>query len=293
MVALGWCEDKQEVWVPPPDKQLSMDEARQLYNSFILFLDRYPKGPSLPLPTVWIKVLERLLSDFPDERFLHTKGLGLPERVERAKVRFWLATSYLAEGKVYEGVVLRVQDLLLDWAEYEMKKSGFLYGFPMSPFPDPFRGDPPRAVVDLAKYVEELLKKSPPTPPLIFVRGWCVRARWEGEDSHDALVSLNELAYALNQENWRKIIERDWKAWRFTVKLKDKTLTFTADSLKASVSGEEIQLRRKVERFHYDLYVPLGDLVKAVGGKVRPPEADELTVFQKHFPVPILVVDLN
>jgi hypothetical protein len=48
-----------------------------------------------------------------------------------------------------------------------------------------------------------------------------------------------------------------------------------------------------VERTPYDLYVPLGDLLKSLGGTVRPPHKEELKDFQKHFPVSLLVVDLK
>jgi hypothetical protein len=34
-------------------------------------------------------------------------------------------------------------------------------------------------------------------------------------------------------------------------------------------------------------------LLKSLGGAVRPPQKDELTDFQKHFPGSLLVVDLK
>lgn len=129
--------------------------------------------------------------------------------------------------------------------------------------------------------------------PLIFVNGWCVRARWKGNDPNDALISLNDLAYALGGEKWRDIIQRDWKAWRFNLSIKGKTLTFTANSQKAKIESKEVSLSHRVERSFYDLYVPLGDLVKALGGTLCPPKADELSVFQRHLPVTILVMDFD
>lgn len=73
--------------------------------------------------------------------------------------------------------------------------------------------------------------------------------------------------------------------------LQDKTLTFSAGSPKGVVSGKEVQLRHPVERSFYDLYVPLGDLVRLVGGSLRPPKPGELEVFRRHLPVSLLVIE--
>lgn len=294
VVISGCCLAEPEVYAPPPDKQLNMDEAKELYDSFIHFITRYPDGVPLPLPRVLIEVLERLLLDFPDERFYRIpKGLGLPERVECAYVRSWLIGSYRAEGKVYESLILNIQDILIGWIEDKKRKSGLLYGFPAFPFPDPFQGDPPRIVLHLAEYIKDIKAKGVQISPVIFANCWPLRARWKGDDPEDALVSFNDLAYALGGDKWREIIQRDWKLWHFTISIKGKTLTFAAESQKAVVSGKEIQIRHKVERSFYDLYVPLGDLVRALGGTIRPPKPDELQPFQDHLPISLLVVDLN
>ena len=294
VVTFGWCANQKDVLVPPPDRQLSVEEAKRLYNSFVSFLGRYPYGVPLPLPREWIEVLERLLMDFPDERFYYIpRGLGLPERVERAYVRSWLSASYRAEGKVYESVVLDIQDFLIGWIDYEMMKSGLLYGYPSFPYPDPFRGDPPTAVLRLAEHIKNIQVKGVQLSPVVFANSWPLRVRWKGNDINDALISLNDLAYGLGKERWREILQRDYKAWRFVLSVKGKTITFTKGGRKAVIEGKEVILRYPVERSFYDLYVPLDDLVKVLGGTVRPPKPDELVVFQRYLPVSLLVVDLD
>lgn len=284
-----------QIILPPPGRPLSVKEATKLYQSVVMFASIcYNQGLSPhPLPEAYIRCLERILLDFPDERFVFVpKGLGMRERVEYGGCRAALAVSYQAQGKWDEALSLEVQDLLIGWIENIEKKSGFLYGFPAFPFPDPFRGDPPAAVLNLAKHIEEMQEKGAQFSPLIFVHGWCLRARWKGKDPKDALISLNDFAYALGREKWREIIQRDWKGWRFTLSVKGKTVSFTAESKKADIDGKEVTLTHQVERSFYDLYVPLGDLLKALGGVIRSPKADELAVFQRHLPVSLLVVDL-
>jgi hypothetical protein len=39
--------------------------------------------------------------------------------------------------------------------------------------------------------------------------------------------------------------------------------------------------------------VPLGDLVRLVGGSLRPPKPGELEVFRRHLPVSLLVIELQ
>jgi hypothetical protein len=114
-----------------------------------------------------------------------------------------------------------------------------------------------------------------------------------GENPEDALVSLNDFAYALFGERWRERVHHDWKTWRFTLSLQDKTLSFSAGSPKGVVSGKEVQLRHPAKRSFYDLYVPLGDLVRLVGGSLRPPKPGELEVFRRHLPVSLLVIELQ
>lgn len=282
--------------LPSPEKALSIKEATMLYQSVQKFVsDRYSQGLSpYPLPEAYIRLLERILLDFPDEKFVFIpKGLGLKERVEYGSCRAAIAASYWAQGKWSEALALEVQDLLIRWIENLEFKAGFIYGFPAFPFPNPFREEnPPPAVLQLANRIKGMQDKGAQLSPVIFVGGWPLRARWKGDDPTNALVSLNDIAFALGKEKWREIIQRDWKEWRFTLSVKNKTITFKAGSKEAVVSGKKISLRHKVERSFYDLYVPLGDLVKALGGNVRPPKADELNIFQNHLPVPLLVLDL-
>ncbi|MER3501854.1 MAG: hypothetical protein IMHGJWDQ_001698 [Candidatus Fervidibacter sp.] len=294
VTAQGRCAEEPLFQIPPPENQLSMDEAKDLYHSFELFVSHYPQRDPLPLPIAYVRLLERILLDFPDERFLfRPRGLGLPARVERGYARAWLAASYQAQGKWDETLALRVQDFFIRWIESIEKKSGLLYGFPAFPSLDPFRGDPPAAVLHLAKRIKEMQEKDTWFSPLIFVRGWCLRARWKGKELKDALIPLNDFAYALGGEKWRDIISHDWKAWCFTISVKGKTVSFQAGSKKAKVNGKEVTLTHPAERSFYDLYVPLVDLVRALGGVIRPPKADELVVFQRHLPVSLLVVDLD
>lgn len=293
ILAYGWDTDEVTLQIPPPEKKLSMGAAKDLYHSFELFISRYLQKMPLPLPDDWVRCLERILLDFPDERFLHRpKGLGLPERIERAYVRSWLAASYKAEGRWDEALSLWMQDFFIGWIENLEKKVGLLYGFPAFPFPDPFR-DPEKAIESFANFVRKMQKEGGRFPPLIFVRGWPIRARWKGNSLDDALISLNDFAYALGGENWRDVIQHDWKNWRFTLSVKGKTVTFAFGSQKALVAGKESLLRHKVERSYYDLYVPLIDLVKLIGGNLRPPKPDELQPLRRYLPVQIWVVDLN
>ncbi len=294
VVAQGWCIEEPLIQVPPPEKRLSMDEAKELYHSFELFLSRYPQKVRLPLPAIYIRCLERILLDFPDERFLfRPRGLGLPAVVERGYARSWLAASYKAQGKWDEFLALTIQDFVIRWLENLEAKAGLKYGFPVFPFPDPFRGDPPAAIVQLARNIKEMQEKGAQFSPLIFLNGWCLRARWKGNDPEDALVSLNDFAYALFGERWREKLHHDWQTWRFTLSIQDKTISFSAGSQKAIVSGKEVKLRHPVERSFYDLYVPLGDLVKVVGGSIRSPKPEELQIFRHHLPVPLLVIELQ
>jgi hypothetical protein len=182
---------------------------------------------------------------------------------------------------------------MIDWLENLEKKAGLRYGIPMFTSPDPFRGDPPAAIVWLAKNIQEMQGKGARFSPLIFLHGWCLRVRWGGENPEDALVSLNDFAYALFGERWRERVHHDWKTWRFTLSLQDKTLSFSAGSPKGVVSGKEVQLRHPVKRSFYNLYVPLGDLVRLVGGSLRPPKPGELEVFRRHLPVSLLVIELQ
>jgi len=289
-------EKAPQIDLPPPDKPLSVKEATKIYQSTHMFYSiRHSQGlPLYPLPEVYIQCFERILLDFPDEKFVFVpKGLGMRERVEYGGCRAALAASHWAQGKWNEALALEVQDLFIRWVENLEMKSGLLYGFPLYPFPDPFRSDPPAAVLRIADIVKEKQGKGAKFSPLLFIRSWCLRARWKGSDPNDALVSFNDLAYALGNDRWQEIIQRDWKAWRFTISVKGKTITFAAGSQKAVIEGKEVTLRYPVERSFYDLYVPLGDLVKALGGAVRPPKPEELTVFQRHLPVSLLVVDLD
>jgi len=281
---------RAEVKIPPPEERLSYDEARRLHNLFLRFLSNR-SWQDIPLPEEYIRLLERLLLDFPDERYLLERGLGLGERIERGYVRTWLAYAYRLRGEWDEYLALSVQDFMIDWLENLEKKAGLRYGIPMFTSPDPFRGDPPAAIVWLAKNIQEMQGKGARFSPLIFLHGWCLRVKWKGENPEDALVSLNDFAYALFGERWRERVHHDWKTWRFTLSLQDKTLTFSAGSPKGVVSGKEVQLRHPVERSFYDLYVPLGDLVRLVGGSLRPPKPGELEVFRCYLPVLLLVIE--
>jgi hypothetical protein len=286
---------RAEVKIPPPEKRLSYDEARRLHRLFEDFLRRHfpSEGPwqNITLPEEYIRLLERLLLDFPNERYLLERGLGLGERIERGYVHSWLAYAYRVRSEWDKYLALAIQDLLIGWLENLESKAGLKYGFPAFPFPDPFRGDPPAAIVWLAQNIQEAQRKGVRFSPLIFLRGWCLRVKWKGENPEDALVSLNDFAYALFGERWRERVHHDWKTWRFTLSLQDKTLTFSAGSPKGVVSGKEVQLRHPVERSFYDLYVPLGDLVRLVGGSLRPPKPGELEVFRRHLPVSLLVIE--
>jgi hypothetical protein len=283
---------RAEVKIPPPEERLSYDEARRLHNLFLRFLSNR-SWQDIPLPEEYIRLLERLLLDFPDERYLLERGLGLGERIERGYVRTWLAYAYRLRGEWDEYLALSVQDFMIDWLENLEKKAGLRYGIPMFTSPDPFRGEPPAAIVWLAKNIQEMQGKGARFSPLIFLHGWCLRVRWGGENPEDALVSLNDFAYALFGERWRERVHHDWKTWRFTLSLQDKTLSFSAGSPKGVVSGKEVQLRHPVKRSFYDLYVPLGDLVRLVGGSLRPPKPGELEVFRRHLPVSLLVIELQ
>ncbi len=281
--------------VPLPERRLSIREAMALYfqiiEEWVKYLD--PANPRVlksPMPGPYVCALERILLDFPDGRVILMEGFGLPKplTLQRAGIREGLSACYFAEGKWDEALALAVQGLLLDWDNYFLLKLHNIH-----PFPDPFRGDPPAAVLDFVKRIKEMQRKGARFSPLIFVRGWCLRARWKGDDPKDALVSLNDFAYALGYDQWREIIQRDWKEWRFTFSIKGKTISFTAGSKKANINGKEFILTHQIERSFYDLYVPLGDLVKALDGTIRSPKADELPVLQHHLPVPLLVVDLD
>ncbi|MFA0755595.1 MAG: hypothetical protein YPKNTGVA_001102 [Candidatus Fervidibacter sp.] len=72
---------RAEVKIPPPEKRLSYDEARRLHCLFEDFLRRHfpSEGPwqNITLPEEYIRLLERLLLDFPNERYLLERGLGL------------------------------------------------------------------------------------------------------------------------------------------------------------------------------------------------------------------------
>lgn len=289
-------EKTLQIHLPSPDNPLSIKDATALYQSATLYISTcFRKGvPPYPLPEIYVRLHERILLDFPDEKFVFVpEGLGMKERVEYGACRAALAVSYSLQGKWSEAIALMAQNLLIRWIENQERKTGLLYGFPAFPFPDPFEDDPPAAVLGLAKNIEEIQKKGARFSPLIFVHGWTVRARWKDKNPDDALVSLNDIAYGLGQDRWRDFIQHDWKNFRFTLSVKGTTVTFFAESRKALVSGKGVSLRHKVERSYYDLYVPLGDLVKMLGGTVRPPKPDELQVFQRHLPMPILVVDLD
>jgi hypothetical protein len=194
---------RAEVKIPPPEERLSYDEARRLHNLFLRFLSNR-SWQDIPLPEEYIRLLERLLLDFPDERYLLERGLGLGERIERRYVRTWLAYAYRLRGEWDEYLALSVQDFMIDWLENLEKKAGLRYGIPMFTSPDPFRGDPPAAIVWLAKNIQEMQGKGARFSPLIFLHGWCLRVRWGGENPEDALVSLNDFAYALFGERWRE-----------------------------------------------------------------------------------------
>jgi hypothetical protein len=163
------------------------------------------------------------------------------------------------------------------------------------------RADPPPALILTIEAVKKILAKKPNVHSPIFVHGWCVRAKWKGDNPNDALVSLNDFAYAWQRDplaeafnvDTPKALKRDWQAGRFTLSLKNKTLVFQAGLKTALVDGKEVALSDQVERAPYDLYVPLGDLLKHLGGSVRAPQKDEMKDFQKHFPVSLLVVNLG
>jgi len=168
---------RAEVKIPPPEERLSYDEARRLHNLFLRFLSNR-SWQDIPLPEEYIRLLERLLLDFPDERYLLERGLGLGERIERRYVRTWLAYAYRLRGEWDEYLALSVQDFMIDWLENLEKKAGLRYGIPMFTSPDPFRGDPPAAIVWLAKNIQEMQGKGARFSPLIFLHGWCLRVRW-------------------------------------------------------------------------------------------------------------------
>jgi len=170
---------RAEVKIPPPEERLSYDEARRLHNLFLRFLSNR-SWQDIPLPEEYIRLLERLLLDFPDERYLLERGLGLGERIERGYVRTWLAYAYRLRGEWDEYLALSVQDFMIDWLENLEKKAGLRYGIPMFTSPDPFRGDPPAAIVWLAKNIQEMQGKGARFSPLIFLHGWCLRVRWGG-----------------------------------------------------------------------------------------------------------------
>jgi hypothetical protein len=173
---------RAEVKIPPPEERLSYDETRRLHNLFLRFLSNR-SWQDIPLPEEYIRLLERLLLDFPDERYLLERGLGLGERIERRYVRTWLAYAYRLRGEWDEYLALSVQDFMIDWLENLEKKAGLRYGIPMFTSPDPFRGDPPAAIVWLAKNIQEMQGKGARFSPLIFLHGWCLRVRWGGRKS--------------------------------------------------------------------------------------------------------------
>lgn len=56
-------------------------------------------------------------------------------------------------------LALAIQDLLIGWLENLESKAGLKYGLLAFPFPDPFRGDPPAAIVWLAQNIQEAQRK--------------------------------------------------------------------------------------------------------------------------------------
>lgn len=256
---------------------------------------QFKKNPSPLLCNRLIEALETLLAKFPDGRFaappyLVEKRLGVKSfyMIDDAGGPLgMLSKLYQYQGKCEEALTIEIRKALV-----MMEDDAMMLASGLNPFPYPF-GDSPNSLRPTIEFTRQVLAKKPQIHPLIFVNGWCVRTKWKGSKTENVLISLNDFAYTIGRERWGEILRRDWKAWRFTISVKGKTISFSAGSRQVTVNGKETIFSRSAERYFYDLYVPLRDLVKVLGGTVRSPKADELTVLQRHLPVPSLVVDLN
>lgn len=299
--AITFCIAQDEL-VPPPEVRIEKPNAIYGRQFFHLYRE-FKASPSPALCQKLIVALERLLLEEPSGRFALA-----PRFLESVAKRIYdldssggplgtLSELYQYQGRYDEALALEVQKSLV------MHEDGLrmvLAGLHVNP--DPMRADPPPALILTIEAAKKILAKKPNVHSPIFIHGWCVRVKWKGDNPNDALVSLNDVAYAFDRDPVADVfgakplpsgLKRDWQAGRFTLSLKNTTLVFQAGLKKALVDGKEVALRRQVERAPYDLYVPLGDLLKSLGGAVRPPQKDELKDFQKHFPVSLLVVDLK
>ena len=255
---------------------------------------QFKETKSLALCNRLIDALETLLANFPDARFVP------PPYLVRAKSFYMLddaggplgmlAELYHFQGRYEEALIFQLRKSLV-----MMEDIAMMIASGLGIFPNSLKSDPP-FIFELKpsiEYAQQLLSQKVKVHPVLFACGWPLRVKWKGNNPNDALVSLNDIAYALGKGNWQDILQRDYKSWRFTLSVKGKTITFTDKSQKAVIEGKEATLRYPVERSYYDLYVPLIDLVKLIGGNLRPPKPDELQPLRRYLPVQIWVVDLN
>lgn len=291
LLAVLWClaigEEPMDDLESMPPPEVRIEKPNAIYgHSFFRAYRKFKAIPSQRLCEQLIKALERLLLEEPGGRFAR-------EPLFRAPMYLFdnwggplgiLSELYQFQGRYDEAITVEVQRALVMYHDAVLADSFA----PVFPGPNLLNYLP-----SATHFIKRTLGRGIQVKPIIFIRGWPVRARWKGDELEDALVSLNDVAYALGGENWRDIIQHDWKNWRFTLSAKGKTVTFTFGSQKAFVAGKEALLRHKVERSYYDLYVPLIDFVKLIGGNIRPPKPDELQPLQRHLPVQIWVVDLS
>ena len=273
--------------LPPPEVRIERPNAIYGHSFFHLYR-KFKAAPSHDLCERLIKALERLLLEEPGGRFAPMPDLGGRMYLldDSGGPLGTLSELYQFQGRYDEAVVVEIQRSLI------MHHDAVLLDSVGRVFPSPY-GDPPYRLRSSIDFVKQTLRKGIRVKPIIFVCGWPIRARWKGNEPEDAFVSLNDVAYALGGEKWRDVIHHDWKNWRFTLSLQGKTLSFSAGSQKGVISGKEVQLRHPVKRSFYNLYVPLGDLMRLVGGSLRPPKPDELEVFQRHLPVSLSVIELQ
>jgi hypothetical protein len=291
LLAVLWClaigEEPMDELESMPPPEVRIEKPNAIYgHSFFRAYRKFKASPSQRLCEQLIKALERLLLEEPGGRFAREPLFGAPMYLfdNSGGPLGTLSELYQFQGRYNEAVAVEVQKALVMYHDAVLADS-------FAPvFPGPNLLNDLRSAID---FIKRTLERGIQVKPLVFVRGWPIRARWKGNSPDDALISLNDLAYALGHDQWRDIIHHDWKAWRFTLSLQDKTLSFSAGSPKGVVSGKEVQLRHPVERSFYDLYVPLGDLVRLVGGSLRPPKPGELEVFRRHLPVSLLVIELQ
>jgi hypothetical protein len=291
----------QDELVPPPHVRIEKPNAIYL-NKISPLYRQFKISPSPILAQKIVTALERLLLDNPTARFVFATNPtgGEPFQPIYAVDNHggplsMLSALYQYQGRYDEALAIEVRKALVIMQDVQIADS-------FATTTSGGGGNLPRELIDVIEVAEKMLAQKRNIHPLVFVNGWCVRTRWKGNNPNDALVSLNDVAYAFHREPFittlgdekaQSVIRRDWRAPRFSLSLKDRTLVFQANLKKALVDGKEVALSRQVERAPFDLYVPLGDLLKSLGGTVRPPQKDELKDFQKYFPVSLLVVDLK